>query len=56
MRYVIDRLKEKSTWAGIGAFIAGVGIAIDPSLWESISALGIAVAGLGAALTADKAP
>jgi len=54
VRYILDRLQEKSTWVGLGALVAGLGIAIDPTLWEKISAVGLAIAGLGATLTADK--
>ena len=31
--FLIARLKEPSTWAGIGAILAGVGIALKPELW-----------------------
>jgi hypothetical protein len=54
LRYLLDRIREKSTWAGLGTLLAGVGIAINPALWQEISAVGVAVAGLGMALTADR--
>lgn len=54
MKFILARLVEKSTWAGIGALVAGVGYVIDPSLWEKLAALGVAIAGLGATLLPDK--
>lgn len=54
MNYLLARLSEKSTWAGLAAVLAGVGYAVRPDLWESIVAIGVAVAGLGMTLTADK--
>ena len=56
MKYILERLAEKSTWAGLGAILAGVGYAVRPDLWESIVALGVAVAGVGLALTKDRKP
>lgn len=54
MRYIIARLREQSTWVGIGALLAGVGVSINPDLWREISALGVAVAGFGAAVLSDR--
>ena len=40
---IIARLKEKSTWAGLGTIIAALGLKIDP---EQFSAISVAVIGL----------
>ena len=40
---IIDRLKEKSTWAGLGTIVALVGLKVDP---EQLSAISAAVIGL----------
>ena len=42
---IIARLKEKSTWAGLGTIIALVGLKIDPEQLSAISAAVIALIG-----------
>jgi hypothetical protein len=54
--YILARLAEKNTWAGLAAAAAGLGILIKPELWESLTALGMAAAGLGLALSKDAPP
>lgn len=54
MQYVLGRLREPSTWAGIAALLGAIRINIDPGLWSDISTAGMAVAGLIAALVADR--
>lgn len=51
---LITRLKEPSTWAGIGTLITGVGIAIAPELWQAITAIGLGVGGLLAVLIPEQ--
>lgn len=36
MKYLINRLKEPSTWQGIIAVVTGFGVAISPELSSSI--------------------
>lgn len=43
---VIARLKEKSTWAGLGTIIALVGLKIDPSQLTAISTAVIGLIGV----------
>lgn len=55
MKYILDRLKEKSTWAAIltiGATIFGK--AISPELSEVIMGIGLGIVGLIAYLTKEK--
>lgn len=54
MRYLIDRARERSTWAGLIAIASGVGIGVRPELAESIIAIGVAIGGLLFTLTGDK--
>lgn len=54
MNYIMERLKEASTWRGIIAFLTGVGIAISPDLQEAIITFGLAGMGLVGVITADK--
>ena len=44
--YIIDRLKEASTWRGIIAFLTAAGLAISPELGEKIIAVGLAIIGV----------
>lgn len=54
MNYLIERARERSTWAGLVAIASGVGIGIRPDLAESIVSIGVAIGGLLFALTRDK--
>ena len=51
---LVSRLKEPSTWAGIGTLITGVGIALKPELWQAITAIGLGVGGLLAVLLPEQ--
>lgn len=55
MDYVIARLREPSTWVGLGSFLTGVGFAIAPELWQQITAVGLGVGGLISVLMSEKA-
>jgi hypothetical protein len=46
MDYILNRLSERSTWQGMAALAAGVGVALKPELVEAITAVGIAAIGL----------
>ena len=52
--YVIERLKEPSTWRGIILILAAAGVPIAPAMAEQIIAAGMAAAGLVAVATSDK--
>ena len=46
MNWVIGRLREPSTYRGLVWLLTALGITIEPELWEKITAVGMAVAGL----------
>ena len=46
MDYILNRLSERSTWQGLVAIAAGVGLNLDPQLGAAIIAFGVAAAGL----------
>lgn len=52
--YIIARLREPSTYAGIASFLAAAGVAIAPELWEALTTVGVALAGVGLALSKDS--
>ena len=46
MQYILDRLKEPSSYAGIGALLALVGVNLDGQLLQAIAGVAAALAGL----------
>ncbi len=46
--YVIDRLREPSTYAGLAAVLAALHINLDPGLWQMIVDAAIAISGIAA--------
>jgi hypothetical protein len=52
---ILNRLRERSTWLGVTACLASLGIAVAPELRDAIAGFGVAAAGLVAVLTADRA-
>jgi hypothetical protein len=50
LSYVANRLKEPSTWAGLGTALTGAGVYIRPDLWQEIMGVGMTVSGLIAVL------
>ena len=51
--YILNRLKEPSTWRGIVSFAMAIGIVIEPEMAEKIIAAGVAVVGLILTLKKD---
>jgi hypothetical protein len=52
MNWIVERLKEPSTWAGFAGLAGAIGIA-EP-LYAAVSAVGVAVAGLLAVILSEK--
>jgi len=46
LQWVIDQLKQPSTWRGITMLATSLGIVVNPELMEQIIVAGTAVAGL----------
>ncbi len=46
MTYILDRLAERSTWQGLAAVAAVIGVNLSPDLAGAIVAFGVAAAGL----------
>lgn len=44
--WLLDRLKEPSTYLGLTAMLSAAGYALDPALVKQITAAGIGVSGL----------
>lgn len=55
--YVLGRLKEPSTWAGIGVVVSlFLGSTIDEGFWAQIVAAGMAIAGVLAVILKENPP
>ena len=52
--YLLERLREASTWRGFTMLLTSVGIALNPEEIAAIVTAGVAVAGLIGVLTSDK--
>lgn len=53
-RYLIERLKEPSTWRGVILLLTACGVPIAPANAEQIVSVGLAVAGLIGIFLPDK--
>lgn len=55
MGYVLERLKEPSTWRGIVLFLTGVlGFKLDGHLQDVVIASGVALSGLAGLVLPDR--
>jgi len=54
LAYLVSRAGEASSWAGIAAVLAGLGVQLDPGLWQNLIAVATALAGLAAYLIRDR--
>ena len=44
--YLVSRAGEASSWAGIAAVMAGLGVQLDPGLWQNLVAVVVPVAAM----------
>lgn len=54
LTFLLDRLKERSTWVGFTSVATAVGITFSPEQMGAIVTAGVAVSGLIVAFTKDK--
>lgn len=54
MNYVLDRLKEASTWRGLLALAIALGIKLHPEMQEAVVSTGLALIGLINVLRKEK--
>ena len=54
MKYVIDRLKEPSSWRGLVMLTTAFGVTLNPDLVPSIVAVGTGLAGIIGFACKDK--
>lgn len=53
MNWLLNRLREPSTWRGLVWLATGFGVTLKPEVWEQVTAVGMALAGLIGVLTRD---
>ena len=53
-QYILDRVREPSTWRGAILFLTAIGVPIAPQLAEAIVTAGLGIAGLVGILTPDR--
>lgn len=54
---ILPKLREPSTWVGIGSFLTAIGFAVRPDLWQEISTVCMGIGGiLGIVLNEKKTP
>lgn len=46
LSWLLDRLKEPTTYLGITAMLSAAGVALDPELARNIQSAGLGVAGI----------
>lgn len=54
LEWVAARGAERSTWLGLIGLISAFGVNMKPEMTEAIIAVGLALAGMVAAITKDK--
>tara|TARA_B100000686_G_scaffold353795_1_gene460850 strand:- start:1910 stop:2089 length:180 start_codon:yes stop_codon:yes gene_type:complete len=54
LKFVLDRLKEKTTWIGLTGFVTALGVSISPEQAEAIAAAGVAIVGAILTFTKEK--
>ena len=54
MSWILDRLKEPTTWRGLVWVATACGVTLNPEIWQQITAVGMALAGLLGVLTKEK--
>ena len=56
MRAFLVRFREPSTWAGVAAGLAALGVSIPGETWKAIVLTGTGIAGLAAVLLPEQPP
>ena len=54
MKYILDRLKEPSSWRGLVMIATAFGVSVNPELMESIIVVGTGLAGVIGFVFKDK--
>ena len=52
--YLLERMREPSTWRGLIMLLTAIGVPVAPAMADAIISVGLAVAGLIGVATPDK--
>ncbi len=52
--YLLERMREPSTWRGLALLLTALGIPLAPGVADALIAAGLGVAGLIGALVPDR--
>lgn len=52
--WIVDRLKEPSTWAGLGTLLVVNGVALPPGVMPLVVQAGVSIAGILAIVIHEK--
>lgn len=55
MQYILSRLKEPSTYAGLAAMMAAFGLHVDGQVLQAVFAVATALAGLASVFVKEQA-
>lgn len=55
MEFILNRIREPSTWSGIASLAVAFGLGIPPGTVEAVTQVGVGVAGLFAVFLRERA-
>lgn len=55
MQFIINRLKEPSTWSGLAALLVALGMGVPPGTIEAVTQVGVGLAGLAGVVLRERA-
>lgn len=51
---LVGKIKEPSTWVGLGSLLTAIGFAVRPDLWQQISSVAMGIGGILGILLSEK--
>ena len=54
VEWLVARAQEPSTWVSLGTMLTGLGFAVAPEYWQSISAVCMSLGGLAGVLLRER--
>ena len=54
LKFIINRLREPSTWAALPSIVVAFGLGVPPGALEAVTQVGLGLAGLAGVLLREK--
>lgn len=54
MNFILNRLREPSTWSGLASIAVALGLGFPPGTIEAITQIGIGIAGLAGVVLSER--